>query len=118
MKHNIMEAWVEALRSGKYIQGQGRLAEGNKHCCLGVLCELAVDAGVIKKRQPDDAGIVYGLHSIISLPASVMEWAGVHSTHGLLTPANGSPIILSNENDEGKDFGEIANLIEHYWEIL
>lgn len=36
--------WVAALRSGKYIQGRGRLACVDngvvKHCCLGVGCEV------------------------------------------------------------------------------
>jgi len=38
-------AWVEALESNKYIQGQNYLKvvlknKPTKHCCLGVLCEI------------------------------------------------------------------------------
>ena len=41
MDIGIKAAWVEALRSGKYEQGKQALrAEGNKFCCLGVLCDV------------------------------------------------------------------------------
>jgi len=38
----IKDKWLEALKSGKYIQGTGRLRseDKTKHCCLGVLCEV------------------------------------------------------------------------------
>ncbi len=41
----IQTKWLEALESGNYKQGQGRLCaltdKGDKaYCCLGVLCEL------------------------------------------------------------------------------
>lgn len=49
MTQDVIKMWVKALRSGKYIQGRGRLKmevpekEGKpahfEHCCLGVLCE-------------------------------------------------------------------------------
>lgn len=43
--------WVAELRSGKYVQGTGRLKKyvGNEdkicHCCLGVLCEIIAPEG-------------------------------------------------------------------------
>lgn len=47
MNATIKKQWVEALRSGKYTQGEGSLAKRDddfncklKHCCLGVLCEV------------------------------------------------------------------------------
>lgn len=33
--------WLDALRSGKYQQGQGTLNRDGKMCCLGVLCDIA-----------------------------------------------------------------------------
>jgi len=36
----VKAAWLEALRSGKYVQGTGRLHKGDKYCCLGVLCDV------------------------------------------------------------------------------
>lgn len=35
--------WVEALRSGKFKQGKGKLKVNNKFCCQGVACELFKD---------------------------------------------------------------------------
>ena len=32
--------WVEALRSGNFIQGRGRLCVGDRYCCLGVANEV------------------------------------------------------------------------------
>ena len=46
MKKNIMKRWVSALRSGEFKQGKGALEAKGKHCCLGVLCELALVEGV------------------------------------------------------------------------
>ena len=42
MKKSIADKWVEALRSGKYKQGEGFLhsESNNTYCCLGVLCEI------------------------------------------------------------------------------
>lgn len=46
MKKAMKDAWLAALRSGKYRQGSGNLrkydskAKKSKFCCLGVLCEV------------------------------------------------------------------------------
>lgn len=49
MKKGIRNRWVKALRSGKYKQGQSRLATKTlgpclksieEYCCLGVLCKI------------------------------------------------------------------------------
>lgn len=45
MKADIRTKWLEALRSGRYQQGRGWLkfkdGDGERYCCLGVLCEVA-----------------------------------------------------------------------------
>jgi hypothetical protein len=41
MKKEILEKWIETLRSGEYQQGNGKLRSGKHYCCLGVLCEAA-----------------------------------------------------------------------------
>ena len=45
MKPEIKKQWVQALRSGEYKQGRGQLKQGATFCCLGVLCDLAVQSG-------------------------------------------------------------------------
>jgi len=42
MDKALKAKWLEALRSGKYKQGQGRLrSDDDKFCCLGVLCDIS-----------------------------------------------------------------------------
>ena len=40
MKPELKKKWLEALKSGRYKQGQGMLRAEDKYCCLGVLCDL------------------------------------------------------------------------------
>lgn len=46
----IKQAWLDALKSGKYIQGTGKLMDTienqKEHCCLGVLCEVHPSLGL------------------------------------------------------------------------
>ena len=43
MNKEIKAEWVKALRSGEYKQGGGALHRGDHFCCLGVLCDIAID---------------------------------------------------------------------------
>lgn len=48
----VMEKWATALESGNYKQVNGKLTDGEGgFCCLGVLCEIAVDEGVIEPKS-------------------------------------------------------------------
>lgn len=130
MKPEIKKRWVEALRSGKYKQGLGRLAGINggvaRYCCLGVLCEIATGDKVIKKEEVEHpAGdYAYGGSERNYLPSRVMEWAdlpirqGAHFQPSALiescpTYGDGRCLTsLAELNDSGVPFEEIANLIE------
>ena len=53
MNRENMMKWIDALRSGKYKQSKGNLCriidvknDEYLYCCLGVLCETAIDCGV------------------------------------------------------------------------
>ncbi|MFY1688153.1 hypothetical protein [Plantactinospora sp. WMMB782] len=114
MKQEVKRKWVAALRSGEFAQGEGALRRttpsGDRYCCLGVLCEVAVRAGVIEQSQPNDHGFhYYGVASAV-LPPSVVEWAGLDST----IPSVGAPAApLTIHNDSGQfTFAELADLIE------
>ena len=110
-------AWIEALRSGKYRQGRGYLAARKAndsiwHCCLGVACELAVEAGVIKRPRINALGQRVYDGSKQLLPLSVRDWLGlVNGAGAFITPA-GRRHDLVEMNDAGKDFYQIADLIE------
>jgi hypothetical protein len=106
MKNGIKQKWVAALRSGDYGQGHGALRNGERFCCLGVLCELAVQDGVI----PEPA--LHGLTSAYcgessTLPERVRSWAGLERRNPYVFDDS-----LAHLNDGGLVFSEIADLIE------
>lgn len=41
MDPDLKNKWVEALRSGKYQQGEYRLLGNEGYCCLGVLAKIS-----------------------------------------------------------------------------
>ena len=94
--------WVKALRSGKYKQTIGHLADETGFCCLGVACELAKQAGII----PDYNG------TNGNLPTRVQNWLGLQDRFGKID-GNRKYNDLTSYNDFGKwSFKKIANLIE------
>jgi len=108
MKKRVKRKWVAALKSGKYKQGKRRLRDRKKHCCLGVLCEIAVAEGVIPKYKGSE----------IFLPLEVQVWAGLDQPDPLL-----GRVSASVHNDgrytwerplPPKSFDEIADLIDEY----
>jgi hypothetical protein len=117
----IKAQWVAALRSGEYDQGSGvllRVIEGEKfHCCLGVLCDLAVKAGLEMRvhTYSGDSHIVEFDGYEDFLPIKVVDWAGLESQNpktrqevdGMTLNAS-----LTYLNDNTMTFEEIANVIE------
>lgn len=51
MNKHIKQEWLKRLKSGEYTQGPSLLAFSGLHCCLGVLAEMATEAGIVKKRD-------------------------------------------------------------------
>lgn len=120
MDQIIKEKWVAALRSGEYEQGTGALhrydnGDGNDtFCCLGVLCDLAVQEGVVVRGRGTQGRYEYGSTGERNyLPDEVQKWAGVARTPGVPV-TDGRTQSLANKNDDGADFTEIADLIEKY----
>lgn len=139
MNQEIKAQWIAALRSGDYKQGWKCLArktdKGTEYCCLGVLCDLAVKAGVIQAGTlPNNlpAGAAghteyeFGtLKNSMTLPEEVSDWAGLESSN----PLAGREVLGAyNDGDYGQDpttgevtvtiepedFTQIANRIEVY----
>lgn len=106
IKADVRDAWLKALRGGEYQQGSGRLRRRESFCCLGVLSDLAVKAGIGEWR-----GETYvapnGEHRGEYLCSSVSDWIGLGSTD-LWVGEN----LVSELNDKGKTFIEIADAIE------
>jgi hypothetical protein len=131
VKTEIKKQWVEALRSGNYVQGKHRLhqdIEGDQEfCCLGVLCDLAVQAGVkverSKGQDADEDDVYYYDNQMDLLPDSVMQWADMDTRGGdfvMEDPDEEGPhglpryleSTLAEENDRGRTFEDLAALIE------
>lgn len=120
----VKKLWTDALRSNRFYQGSGRLKQLKAdaqtesgqialHCCLGVLCELAIEAKVPDVREftlgcePSFSG------SMFHLPLQVMEWAGLGSDNPMCHPKEyKGEITLSLANDDGLSFATIADVIE------
>ncbi len=109
MNEIVKQYWVEALRSGAYEQGFNRLERNGEFCCLGVLCDLAVSAGVTERHETDGAITVFGSNAWL-LPREVVSWAGLPDKDPIV--ANEALTYWNDEMQEG--FGTIAHLIEEY----
>lgn len=133
MKKEVADLWIAALESGEYKQTQGALQlkyeytnSGGKvrpqgHCCLGVLCEIAIKQGlsIPVDRMSHEVMVGYDGERGV-LPKSVMTWAGMQSDTGDIKRHEKSEdtIILTDQNDSGKTFKEIAQIIRDNWEKL
>ncbi len=112
MNQTVKEKWVSALRSGEYKQGKDFLRVDDKFCCLGVLCELAVENNVIDPAV-EDLGDVFTYDGSASfLPDSVVKWSGLTSPNPWVDYDNTDGPI-SEPNDSGLSFEYIADLIEN-----
>lgn len=133
MRGEVLDEVVKRLRSGKYKQGQSALRlkapEADAFCCLGVMCEIAVEEGVVERGpfDPDDRSYWYGgveEGNNIYLPDKVVDWAGIvsdvekemslgdywYEQRGSF--GEGKFDSLAVMNDDGKTFLEIADWME------
>lgn len=110
----MQTAWVQALESGKYQQGEGRLCKDDKYCCLGVACEVfglkhymeggqkryQSEAGSVTSYPPTELCIRLGLRNYVGgLGRSIPATDGYHGSLVSLNDAAQAP------------FSEIARLI-------
>lgn len=105
------QKWVDALRSGKYQQIHGALRDKVGFCCLGVGCDISGlgiwdEDGCYKVGDEVRGG---------ELPEAVANWLGIMTHCGIIGSLETS---LDIENDAGKTFPQIADLIEQYAEEL
>lgn len=123
----VKAMWLEDLRSGNFEQGTGVLhralngesASDHTFCCLGVLSERAVAEGVCERVAHPDTGTYAGVFNYVDgdgytehhyLTPQVQEWAGTDSDPYL--KINGRTQRVSQHNDEGATFEQIADAIE------
>lgn len=136
MDAKIKADWIKALRSGEYEQGMGKLQANGKFCCLGVLCELAPN---VHRVSTTVSGIgVYAASDTSDNreenypPTAAWIWAGWTEKDpfvrtGFSQAPDGSAIAnsgpfgnprrgqyLSNLNDAGFTFDQIADVIAYF----
>jgi len=127
MNSKIKEAWVNALRSGKYEQGKEKLRSVSGYCCLGVLCDLYAKETNTEwefrgneetNLQPMDYWYYEGESEF--LPESVMDWAGLSLNCPVVKvdveEDDEDPWFyregLADLNDSGYTFNDLSKLIE------
>lgn len=121
MNPDIKKQWVEALRSGEYKQGRNALRTGDDYCCLGVLTDLAVRAGIGSWSKVSFA--TYSIFEFVEtgdleelkwggvLPPAVCIWAGIEQTSNPTLTDEGYQATVLNDVDRW-DFNKIADAIE------
>lgn len=98
MKKSHARKWINALRSGKYKQTKDTLRDANGFCCLGVLDEIFPEKCL-------SGGGNWFLNNY--------EQIGLGSYRGSLYNDDGSSCVsLSQLNDDGYTFDEIADVIQ------
>lgn len=99
-------AWVAALRSGNYKQTKYVLRDPEGFCCLGVLCDIS-GAGrwVAESFESGD-------EMRFAIPTdAVNAWLGVSDANLWIGKKH-----LTDFNDAGVSFAQIADMIESYQE--
>jgi hypothetical protein len=111
MDPDIKAEWVRRLREDNIPQTtNGLLGDVNgRRCCLGVLCDIAVEHGVIPLPEGGSA-LVYGDKEKYVLPRVVAEWASIDCTGRYYSTKS-----LAIDNDNGMPFPKIADVIEEYF---
>lgn len=107
----IKQRWVRALRSGEYQQSAGCLRTADGFCCLGVLCDLYAKEHGLKWTnidKPTDHGI---MGEFVYLPTEVAKWANIDK-FGIIVRELGTNVDLSDLNDKGHPFRDIATAID------
>lgn len=141
----VRAAWIATLRTDLFEQGTqylgrvdlpGEKPDGARpvsYCCLGVLCELAVEAGLLSRSRPVGYGsIIYAAvdnpddGDTQHLPVAVQKWAGINGSSVVLPAPTGFELPNGNEEVENADvtdlndggaytFKQIADLLEAHF---
>lgn len=101
MNAEVKAKWIAALRSGDYCQCSMALhRSNNRYCCLGVLYEVT---GGQWSARPHVGDYATETGEFALLSAETLERAAM---------TDEQQHTLSNMNDAGQSFAEIADFIE------
>ncbi len=113
-RDELIELWCQALESGEYVRGTNCLKrvgkEGFSYCCLGVACEVAKTIGVPLEESVSLNSVAFNGRQT-NVPTIVRDLFGLRTHQGEFFDEWGVPDFLTNRNDTGTPFKEIAALI-------
>lgn len=108
--------WTEALRSKKYIQGDGflcQLLDNVRHyCCLGVLCKIQN----VSEAQGTTPSPIFSKDWTFVTFDGERYFPGINLLNTLGINNKASFQILIDKNDGGEPFEAIADYIDENWE--
>lgn len=121
-KSELQKKWIQALESGKYTQGRGKLKEKTSangtcaYCCLGVLCEIIAPEKFTLPKPNESPLTLLGVQVNPSNaycfgdpnrnsfpPTEILNQVGLDDDDAW---------ILAKINDDGYSFQEIANKLK------
>lgn len=109
MKRSERDAWLEALRSGKYNQTKGHLKRRDSYCCLGVLCDLDGVHWVPRPGHPQ----LFEFFEGTPYSEQPIAWYGTISNERARKAGIADfTAHLISMNDAGSSFAQIADWIE------
>lgn len=123
------EEWIAQLRNGKYKQTKHRLHSSDGFCCLGVLCDITNSNGWKLSTTVPPASTFEDVSAMTPSKMRAFEF-GLRKSNGLFEPDEAflkvfpkvaqcrawndfRQVALTDLNDEGFSFGEIADIIEY-----
>lgn len=130
MNEEIKERWLARLESGEIKQTRQYLGRpSGSRCCLGVLCDIAVEDGIIDppvvrtmKNYGDEKPPTNYLEydgQTGGLPQSVVEWAGLNNSDEMGEYYDKDGMVmgdLATRNDTSKyNFKKIAKIVREYF---
>jgi hypothetical protein len=108
VNEEVKVMWVDALLSGEFKQGRFALSpRSGRHCCLGVLCELAHRNGVVGKSLENS--MIYYDEARSKLPSRVCDWADLDR----IDPVTSRGTLVALNDGLGLTFAEIAEIIKN-----
>lgn len=112
----VKAQWLTALRSGEYQQGRGYLRRNDTFCCIGVLADLAIKAGIgewmdypgddapgVRMYTADPSNGLVAEGAVLPLP--VRNWSRLSRFQVVA-------LGLMEMNDNDEPFERIADVIE------
>lgn len=118
------QRWLDALRSGDYVQGRNALRRANNtFCCLGVACDVLfpnrwkLDPSEVYVFTSMNGEVMWGTLSHELIGALALSFAGsrLDGKDHAFTDSWAISTLTAANDDYGKTFNEIADAVEAYY---